>query len=103
MSGLVYRTDLALPSKKEKPLSSIKHLTLEMWFGVYFSEGFGESLVFYQAFFRALSAWCPSLARLSLLTKPDTFPAIRASLGELSFSVELLERPPPINTWVPVW
>lgn len=95
---IVCHVPLALPSKTNKPLSTIKRLTLV----VDLRSGADGSPVDYPAFFQAISAWFPSLSEMTVIAKKGTAPTIRANLGQLPFSVEVREYDFD-QIWMPDW
>lgn len=55
-----------------------------------------------QVFSHTLKVWFPSLVHLTLLTKRDDILALRANLGLLPFSVEILDYE-SVDTESPDW
>lgn len=96
LSRLDYSSPLALPLKDMPPLPSIKHLSLLVDFYV------EDTTVDYGHFFKAIRAWFPSLTHFTLFCLPDIHPEMQASLGEIPFSVKLIDID-EFDHWSPDW
>lgn len=91
---LNYHTPLALPSKKEKPLATVKRLTLDLFFSP------RSSPFDCQLFGETLGVWFPSLGHFTLLTGEYGVPPFRATFGKLPFAVEI-HTDKSVDTWAP--